>query len=471
VGRIPVRVWGLALLALIYCVIAYAVPRPTAIEPAGWRLFALFSATVAGMIFQPISGGALVLIAVILSSLVGGLTIQQSLAGYSDPTNWLVLAAFLISRSLLNTGLARRIALFFVRLFGKTSLGVSYALCCSDLVLATIIPSNGARSGGVILPIVRGVAELYGSRPGVTAPLIGAFLMTSVYQGICITSAMFLTGQASNPLAAQMAAKLTGVEIDWFGWFRAGVVPGVASLLLVPWLINKIYRPGIQRTPEAAEFARTELRNMGRMSTSEWILCAVFLGVCVGWSTTSIHKLDVAVPALLGTAALLITGVLTWDDVRKEDAAWDMYIWYGGLINLAKALNGTGIPTLFAKTVGATLAGLDWYPLLMISLLVYFFAHYAFASITAHMLAMFPAFVAVLVAQGAPAGLAAFSFAIFTSLSAGLTNYGTTPAPMFFGQGYVEMKDWWRVGFICAITNLFIWSTVGFSWWKWIGLW
>lgn len=467
----PKRIWGLGVLAIIYIAVAYAVPRPAGIEPAGWRLFALFAATVAGMIFQPIAGGALVLIAVILSSLVGGLTIQQALAGYADPTNWLVLAAFLISRSLLNTGLARRIALFFVRLFGGTSLGVSYALCFSDMVLATIIPSNGARSGGVILPIVRGVAELYGSRPGETARLIGSFLMTSVYQGICITSAMFLTGQASNPLAAQMAAKITGSEIDWWGWFRAGLAPGLTSILVVPWLVSKIHRPGIAKTPEAAQFARGELTRMGRLTRPEWVLCAVFVGVCLGWATTSLHKLDVAVPALLGAAALLVTGVLSWEDVRKEDAAWDMFIWYGGLINLAKALNGTGLPTLFAKTVGATLAGLDWYPLLMVSLLIYFFAHYAFASITAHMLAMFPAFVAVLVAQGAPPGLAAFSFAIFTSLSAGLTNYGTTPSPMFFAQGYVEMKDWWRIGFVCAVTNLVIWSTVGFGWWKWIGLW
>lgn len=465
------RVWGLGLLVLIYLGIAYGVPRPEAIQPAGWRLFSLFAATVAGLIFQPIRGGALVLIAIVFSSLVGGLTLKQALDGYSDPTNWLVLAAFLISRSLLNTGLARRIALFFVRLFGKTSLGVSYALCCSDLVLATLIPSNGARSGGVILPIVRGVAELYGSRPGVTAPLIGAFLMTSVYQGICISSAMFLTGQASNPLAAQMASKISGVQIDWFGWFWAGVVPGVTSILLVPWIISKIYRPEILKTPEASSFARAELLKMGKLTRPEWILCGVFIGVCGGWTTTSLHQLDVAVPALLGTIALLVTGVLTWEDVRKEDAAWDMFIWYGGLINLAKALNATGIPTAFAKGVGAMLTGWDWYPLLVISLLVYFFAHYAFASITAHMLAMFPAFVAVIVAQGAPAGLTAFSFAIFTSLSAGLTNYGTTPSPMFFGQGYVEMKDWWRVGFVCALANLAIWMTVGFAWWRFIGLW
>lgn len=470
-GRIPKRVWGLSLLVVIYLLIAYGVPKPDSVKPEGWRLFSLFTATVAGLIFQPIAGGALVLIAVVFASVLGGLTIKQALDGYSDPTNWMVLAAFFISRSLINTGLARRIALFFVRSFGHTSLGVSYALCFSDMALATIIPSNGARSGGVILPIVRSVAELYGSKPGATAGVIGAFLMTSVYQGVCVTSAMFLTGQASNPLAAQLASKAANIQIDWFGWFRAGLAPGLVSIFTVPWLVSKIYKPEVTRTPEAAQFARTELSNMGRLGRNEWILTAVFVGVCGGWATSSIHHLDVAVPALFGAIALLVTGVLTWDDVKKEETAWDMFIWYGGLLNLAKALNATGIPTEFAKAVGGALNGLDWYPLMMIALMVYFFAHYAFASITAHVLAMFPAFVAVIMAAGAPPGLTVFAFAMFANLSAGLTNYGTTPAPMFFAQDYVDMKSWWRVGAICALLNITIWSTVGFAWWKFLGIW
>jgi DASS family divalent anion:Na+ symporter len=462
---------GLAGLALLYLLVAEVAPRPEKVTVEGWRIFAIFVATVAGMIWQPIQGGALVLMAVLASSVLGGLSMGQALAGYSDPVNWLVLAAFLISRSLLNTGLARRIALFFVRLVGGTSIGVSYALCVSDLVLATIIPSNGARSGGAVLPVVRAVAELYGSKPGETAGRLGSYLMVSVYQGICITSAMFLTGQASNALAAQMAARMSGVQMDWMRWFVAGLAPGMLSLLAVPALVHWMYRPQIVKTPEATEFARGELRKMGRLSRGERILSFVFVGVCAGWATTAWHKLDIAAPALMGVAALLVTGVLSWDEVKREESAWDIFIWYGGLMNLAKALNATGLPTLFAQTVGGSLGGLDWYWLLVMGLFVYFFAHYAFASITAHMLAMYPAFVAVAIGQGVPPGLASFSFAIFTSLAAGLTNYGTTPAPMFFAQGYVEMRDWWRIGFVCAVLNLTIWGTVGFGWWKWIGLW
>jgi divalent anion:Na+ symporter, DASS family len=465
------RLRGLSALALIYLAIAYAVPRPEGIEPAGWRLLALFVSTVAGLVFQPVSGGALVLIAIVLSSLIGGLTFKQALDGYADPTTWLVLSAFFISRSMLNTGLARRIALFFVRLCGTTSLGVSYALCASDLVLAMIIPSNGARSGGVILPIVRSVAELYGSQPGETARKIGSFLMASVYQGICVTTAMFLTGQSSNPLAAQLAGKIAGVNIDWTSWFLAGLVPGALSVLAIPWIVSKIYAPDVSRTPEASSFAQEELRKMGRIQRDEWILVGVFLFVCTGWATTAWHKLDFGLMGLLGCSALLLTGVLTWDQVKREESAWDMFIWFGGLVNLAKALNTTGIPTAFAKSVSAALDGFGWPTLFIVALLVYFFAHYVFASITAHILAMYPAFVAVIAAQGAPPALVAYSFAIFANFSSGLTNYGSTPSPMFFSQGYIEMKDWWRIGFVCAIANLTIWCTVGFAWWRVIGLW
>ena len=464
------RLWRAALPIAIFVLIAWILPRPQSIEPAGWRLFGLFVGTVAGLILQPLPGGALVLIAVTLASLIGGLTIGQALAGYADATVWLVMAAFFISRSLLNTGLARRIALFFVRTFGKSSLGVSYALAFSDLTLAGIIPSNGARSGGVVLPIVRSIAELYGSKPGATAGVIGSFLMVAVYQSICVTASMFYTGQASNPLAANIAAQF-GVRITWASWFLAGIVPGMISILLVPWIVLKIYPPEVRRTPEAAAFAAGELRKMGALSRDEWILTGVFVSVCGLWMTSAWHGLDVAVSALLGSVALLITGVLKWDDVLAEKSAWDIFLWYGGLLRLGKALNDAGVTKFFAESLGSLFPNEGWALMLAVCLLVYFYAHYGFASITAHILAMYPPFVALLLGRGAPAGLVCFSFACFANLAAGLTSYGTTPSPMFFAQGYVPMGPWWKVGAIVSVVNLLVWGTIGFAWWKVIGLW
>jgi DASS family divalent anion:Na+ symporter len=464
--------WWRAAIPLVLLVgIGWLTPRPATITPGGWRLLGIFAATVAGLLLQPLPGGAVVLVAVTLSTIWGGLTIEQALSGYANESVWLVIAAFFISRALINTGLARRIALGFVRWFGRTSLGVCYALSLSDMVLASIIPSNAARSGGVILPIVRSVAELYGSQPGPTAALLGSFLMTAVYQSICVTAAMFLTGQASNPMAAQIATESFGYRVDWMSWFTAGIVPGLCSLALVPLLVYRLNPPEIRRTPEAAAFATRELRAMGPVSRAEWLVLAVFLSVCGAWMTTRWHHLDITVTALMGACALLLTGVLSWEDVKNERAAWDIFIWYGGLLMLGKALNAAGVTTAFAKAVGQAFGGAGWVTLLAIALPVYFYSHYAYASITAHILAMYSPFLAVLAAKGAPLGLAVYAFACYTNLAAGLTHYGTTPGPMYFAHGYVSLGRWWKVGAAVSVLNLAIWSSAGFLWWKFLGIW
>jgi DASS family divalent anion:Na+ symporter len=461
---------GLLLLAAIYLIIVYAIPRPSEIRPQGWRLFGIFIATVAGMITQPIPNGALVLIGVTLSAVVGGLTIDQALGGYADKSVWLVIAALMISRGLVNTGLGRRIALFFVRAFGKSSLGVSYALSLSDMLLAGMIPSNSARSGGIIMPIARSIAELYGSKPGASSALLGTFLFAAVYQSICVTAAMFYTGQASNPLAAHMAGEF-GYQVTWLSWLAAAIVPGLISLAVIPLVVMRLTRPEIVRTPEAAAFAARELQAMGPLKGGERILTGVFIVVCGLWATSSWNKIDITVTALAGALFLIVTGVLSWEDVKSERAGWDIFVWYGGMIRLSQALNEAGVTRVFAQGVGRMLSGFGWVGLFLIALLIYFYAHYGFASITAHMLAMFPPFLAVLIAKGAPIGMMVFAFACFANFSAGLTNYGTTPTPLFFAQGYLSLKKWWQIGFVVSLFNLLIWMTAGFGWWKLIHIW
>lgn len=463
---------GRALFPIaLWLALAYLVPRPPAVRLEGWRLLGIFAGTIAGLIAHPLPGGAVVLAGVTLAALFGGLTIQQALSGYGDPTVWLVIAAFLVSRALINTGLARRIALFFVRAVGRTSLGVCYALSLSDMLLASIIPSNAARSGGVILPIARSIAELYGSLPGATAPLLGSFLISAVYQNICITAAMFLTGQASNPLAAQIASQSFHYPVTWTSWLLAGLAPGLCSLALAPLVVLRLNPPAIRRTPEAAAFARKELQAMGAMRRGEKIVLGVFVAVCAGWVTSPLHGIDITVTALAGACALLVSGVLTWDDVKNERSAWDIFVWYGGLLMLGKALNDAGVTRAFAASVASGFSGLGWPVLFAGALLVYFYAHYGFASITAHILAMFSPFVAVMVARGAPPGLVVFALACFANLAAGLTNYGTTPAPMFFAQDYTSLARWWKLGAAVSVVNLAVWSLVGFTWWKMLGIW
>src|SRR6185503_10879773 len=220
------RFWRWAAVVGIGLAIA-AVPRPEGIAADSWNLLAIFVATVAGLTLQPLPGGAMVLLGVGASVLLGVQPIATALSGYGDPIVWLVLAAFFMSRGMIKTGLGRRIAFLFIRSLGKRSLGLGFALTLTEFVLASFIPSNAARSGGIIFPIAKSLATAYDSQPGPTAGRLGAFLMIFLYQCCVVNCAIFLTGQAANALIASFASKTAGVEISYGRWFVGGVVPGL----------------------------------------------------------------------------------------------------------------------------------------------------------------------------------------------------------------------------------------------------
>ena len=459
------------MVVLVVAVGILLIPVPSGVTTQSWRLLAIFAATITGSIVRPIPGAAIVLLGVTALPLFNVMKINEVLTGYADPVVWLVLAAFFISRGMIKTGLGRRIAFLFIKAIGRHSLGLSYALGSTEAVLATVIPSTGARSGGIIFPIAKSLAEAYDSRPGPTARRLGAFLMASVYQCNVVVCAMFLTGQASNPIIARFAQEVTGIELTYARWAIGAIVPGVLSLIAVPYLLYRLFPPEIKHTPAASNFASEELKLMGPMKWSERLMLIVLGVVSVVWMTNRFHGIDYAAVALLGISVLLITGVLDWEDLITEKAAWAVFVWYGGLIRMAEALGQTGLTKRFAEAAAGLTTGWKWWLALASLLLIYFYAHYVFASITAHVTAMFVPFLIVILAAGAPPYLAVLSLAYFSNLSASLTHYGTTPAPIYFGAGYTTQRTWWWLGLIASITTIIIWSVAGVAWWKILSFW
>lgn len=460
-------------LLVLGCALSILVlPRPEGVSNEAWTLLAIFAATIVGSIVQPLNGAAMVLLGVVALALFRAVPIEKALSGYSDKFVWLVLAAFFISRAMIKTGLGHRIALIFVRLIGRRTLGLGYSLVFTDFILASFIPSTGARSGGIILPIARSVTETYESRPDDgTEARLGTFLMTMLYQCEVILCATFLTGQASNVIIAGFAKQHAGIDLNYSIWFISAIVPSLISLTVIPLMIYRFYPPEIKETPNAVAFAHDELEKLGPLGREEKILLVVFVAVVLLWITARWHGIDSTVIALLGITSLIVSRVLAWRDLMNETHAWEVFIWYGGLVMMATALGETTLPKLFADSIAGFTTGWSWPIALLILAIVFFYAHYGFASITAHVTAMFIPFLAVTVAVGAPAGLTVLALTYFANLSAGLTHYGTTPAPVYFGLGYVTQSRWWTVGLVASILNIVIWSVAGLAWWRFLGWW
>jgi DASS family divalent anion:Na+ symporter len=449
----------------------WLLPPPQGVTTQAWHLFAIFVATIVGIMLEPLPMGAVAIAGITASIVSRTLTVSAALSGFSNGVIWLVMTAFFISRGFIKTGLGARIAYSFVRLLGKNTLGLGYSMSATELVLAPAIPSNTARAGAVIYPIVRSMAAAFDSRPGDGSERrIGAFLIKNSFQANLITSAMFLTAMAANPLAAQLAAE-QGVTITWTAWAAAAFVPGLISLVTIPLILYRLYPPEVKETPQATRMAREKLAQLGPMKRDEQIMLGTFVLLLALWTLSQPLQMSSTATAFIGLTLLLATGVLKWQDVLAEKGAWNVFIWLSTLIMMGSYLSQLGFVAWFSGSIGNLFSQTGWLPAFVGLSLIYFYSHYFFAGNTAHISSMYAAFLAVALAAGTPPLLAALVLGFFSNLFSSMTHYSTGPAPVFFGSGYVKVADWWRLGAVVSVVNIAIWLGIGGVWWKVIGLW
>jgi DASS family divalent anion:Na+ symporter len=472
---------GLALL------IWFVIPVPAKVSPHAWHLFALFIGTIAAIIGKAMPLGALSVVAIALVALTQvtnpgkpAAALTDALSGFANSLIWLIVAAVMVALSLTKTGLGKRIGYYFIMLLGKKTLGVAYGLVASELVIAPVTPSNTARGGGVIHPIMRSIADSYDSSPEKgTSKKIGRYLALINYNANPISSAMFITATAPNPLCVELIAKATNssIQISWGQWALAALLPCLVMMLVMPLVLYVLYPPEIKETPAARELATRELEKLGPMKIEEKITFGVLVMLLVVWAGIpawlfgKAFALDPTTVAICGLSILLLTGVLEWEDILKAKSAWDTLMWFAALVMMATFLGKLGLTTWFSQTIQAGISGmaLDWKMSAALLVAVYFYAHYFFASTTAHVTAMFAAFFAAGIALGAPPMLLGLLLAFSSSLNMSLTHYATGTAPIIFGSGYITLEEWWLAGFVMSLVNIAILVVVGGLWWTMLG--
>jgi divalent anion:Na+ symporter, DASS family len=454
--------------AILVGLVFWMLPEPDGVLENGWNLFAIFVSTMIAVILRPLPMGVVAILSLTFAVATNVLTFPEAFSGFSNEVVWLVVFAFFVARGFISTGLGNRLAYKIMSILGKNSLGLGYGLLATDLILAPAIPSVTARVGGIVYPMVKSLAGVFTGASH--DPKMGGFLALTAFQGSVVTSAMFLTAMAGNPLIAEIA-RGQGIDISWASWALAAIVPGLISLAVIPYLLFRIISPIIRQTPHAKEMAAERLKEMGPMKQKEWIMCGTFILLIFLWIIGPYIDMKATVAAMIGLAILLLSGILKWKDVIEESSAWDTFIWFSTLVTLSGFLNKMGLTTWFSEAVVSNISGLEWIVGFVIIALIYFYSHYFFASSVAHIGAMYAPLLIVSIALGTPPELAVLTLAFFSNLYAGLTHYGSGPAPILFGTGYVSVATWWKMGFIISIANILIWTIIGGLWWKILGLW
>lgn len=465
----------LALCVAVGLFIRFVLPVPAGVPPEGWSILALFVATVLGIVTQPLPAPGVAFVAVAVGLFTKVLTFQEGIAAFTDEVLWLVLLAFFFTRGFAKTGLGDRIALNIVKAVGGTTLGLAYGLNLAEGALAAAMPSSAARAAGVFYPLALSVAKASGSDPALgTEKKTGAFLIQSSFQATGQSSSLWLYGAAQNLLALRLASQC-GYSIgtsQFVAWVKAMCVPAAVAMILTPLVVYVFMPPEAKLTPEAPAEAKRKLTEMGPIKKDEIVLGSVILGMLVLWAGSSSFGIPAVNTAVLGLCVLLIFGTITWDDCASEKGAWTTMTWFAILVSMSAQLNKRGIVSWLATSISGriTAAGLSAAPAFVLLLCLYTFSHYAFASQVAHLSALYVPFIAMMVKTGTPPAVAVLALAVASNVFGSLTPYASAQAPVFYGAGYVTLKDWYKMGLIFLIFNLTVWGGVGAVWWKVLGL-
>ena len=371
--------------------------------------------------------------------------------------------------SAINTGLGTRIAYFFIANFGKTPIGVAYSIIFTEFCISPMIPSATSRGGGIIYPIAKSAIDGYTSNLQHGQKQIGAFFTMICLHSNILTSTMFLTAMAGNPIAQKLAAML-GVEMTWSNWAQAAVIPGLFSLILLPFIVKIFCKlPSGLDNAVIVKNAKDGLKKLGKMTKNELITAGTFISLITLWILEKQTGINATTTAMLGVCVLLLTGILNWNDIINEKGAWDIFIWFSILVTIANALSEQKVTLWIGDIVSDSLTG--YTPLItgIIACLGLFFGHYMFASVTVYFTAMYGVFLKVFLDLGLSPLASAYSLVFAIMLSSGFTHYGIGSAPVYFSGGYMTIKTWWQKSFNITIVVALVWVVVSTAWWSIIG--
>ncbi len=456
------------IVPLLVWLAIYLIPEPAGLKPNQWHYFAIFAAVITALVLESMPVGAVGLIGLTIAALSGYVetdstkALKWALSGFSDATVWLIVGAFVFAIGYRNTGLGRRIALVLVRALGRRTLGLGYAVALADMALAPATPSNTARSGGTIYPIISNIPRLYGSDPGPTAGKIGTYVVWTAFASTAVTSSLFLTGLAPNVAALAIAKKTANVDVSWSQWFLGFAPLGLLLIALVPLVAYVVCRPEIKESPKISEWAAEELRTMGPLTRKEWTMTALVVLAMFLWITGSNPSIKLPVlgsnfinPTMVVfvvISLLLVTGVVGFGEITAEKAAWEVLFYFTSLLTLAAGLNDIGFIKWIATGFAKPLAGMSPTLALILLLTLFFWIHYFFSSLTAHTAAVLPVVLAV--GMGMP-NISMPTLTLLCMYSLGLMGvispYATGPAPIYFGSGYIGKGDFWKFGLIFGL--------------------
>lgn len=361
-GRKDDRIDGKALLTTILLALSsvalMAVPSPAGLPPAGQRVLAVAVMAIGLWCTDVIPAavtGILVVIALTLSGGVPGL--QEALVGFAEPVAYFLIGVLTIGLAVSQSGLAERVALFFLRHCRGRSRALYMQLLLSFPLLTLLLPSATTRTG-ILIHVYEQALDLSGVPRGAPVAKAVMLALNSINR---LASTVLLTGGITPVLAASLIG-----GISWSRWLALMIVPYGALLAVGALLIYVLHRKGFEASlpcdppVEARPFTGKEIRTL-----------IITVGASLLWLTDALHHWNPALPAILALACLVMPGigVLTWRDF-ETGFGWANFFVLASSLSLARALSSSGASGWIAEIIVRGMPAFSRQPFLVLVLLL-----------------------------------------------------------------------------------------------------
>ncbi|PVU95984.1 hypothetical protein BB561_001451 [Smittium simulii] len=392
---------------------------------------------------------------------------DAAMSGFSSGIAWLIFSAFQIGKAIQITKLGHRVSLVILYHMGNSLLGLGYAICVIELVLSAFIPSNSARGGGIIFPIITSIIESIEMSEFEMQPVYQYINLVGAYANTA-TSSIFLTSMAGNPLLALKAKEIFGIDFNFSAWFIGCFFVGFVVLLTIPIFSMLYFKPQFE-IQQLKHRISSERYDLGKITSKELKLCAVLFVCIILWAGSPIFKISAPIVAFLATVALMLFDVLEWNDILSNTSAWDTFFWLAIFYTLANQLSLLGISSFIGKVLSNLLSSLSPFMSMIILSIIYYYSTYLFSSTTSHIVALSGPFMeAAKFLKVNPLVFTAI-LGLFSSLAAVLAPYCCGCIAIYASLPYIKPNDWFKAGIFFSIVQILIVFGIGIPFYYLIG--
>ena len=444
-------------LLAIWAILSFCFQVPSGMTLQAWRMLILFCITILSIICNIAPIYCILLTSVLIANLFGIIDIgTQAFTGFNTSVPWLLLFILGCASAINKTTIGMRIAYFFIKVLGKSTLGLAYGIVATETILAAIIPSNTARAASVGVPIVTSLTKYVSNSYGTPEKTIGSFLSLVYSSTSAICSGLFITAMVSNAVILQIA-KQYGINITWLSWFFERIIPYSIMMLVIPIILYCTIRPKTPNLDQVRQKIITKLNTMPIMCKEEKIIICVFSFMLLLWIFSEYINIPIITTTIIGLCVFLFLKIITIEKWLADKSTINMFFMLGFLISYVNCLIEYGAINWFNNKIAELIAIFPQHLKMYALSTIYFLSSYFFSGEGTKILALNIPFVATGITFGLDKHTLITTLAVFSTTSSVLSYYSGPTSLLLYNTGYTGAAKWMGIGVVNAIAIIIIW--------------